>query len=343
MTLPEYVDQTGTADAGTTRGIPAAGAARVMSPSEASALASTIERAVTTVIEGKVAEIRLALTVLLAGGHLLVEDVPGVGKTALATSLAKAISAHVNRIQFTPDLLPSDVTGSGVLTGTSRTFEFQPGPVFANIVVADEINRASPKTQSALLEAMAERHVTVDGVTHDLPDPFIVLATQNPFDMEGTFILPEAQRDRFMVRMSMGYPSREAELAMVQRRERTDPAAALRPVASIDDVRTMCAAVGAMYVAPSVEQYAVDLVRATREHERVRVGASPRATLHLIRAAKAWALLRGREFVVPDDIARLAVPVLAHRLSLMGHSRGQADAEAVVHRIAATVPAPTGV
>lgn len=307
--------------------------------------AAALQSAVSTVIIGKQAQVRLAVTVLLAGGHLLVEDVPGVGKTVLAKTLAKAMDAEVHRIQFTPDMLPSDVTGVAVYDQRHGEFEFQPGPVFANIVIGDEINRASPKTQSALLECMEERQVSVDGVTHRLPDPFTVFATQNPSEMEGTYALPEAQRDRFMARMSMGYPVREAELSMLQSRSHTDPLSQLRPVVTAAQVRAMIEQISQVYVAGSLNQYVVDLARATREHDAVRVGASPRAALHLIRAAKASAAIAGREYVVPDDVRGLLTAVFAHRL-VIGARGGrqqssQAEAERILGQIAAQVPAPT--
>lgn len=308
-------------------------------------LATTLRAAVESVVVGKPEQVRLAVTVLLAGGHLLVEDVPGVGKTVLAKTLARAMDSKVHRIQFTPDMLPSDVTGVAIYNQRSQEFEFQPGPVFANIVIGDEINRASPKTQSALLECMEERQVSVDGHTHRLPDPFAVFATQNPSEMEGTYPLPEAQRDRFMARMSMGYPGRDAELAMLEGRDRVDPLASLRPVVTAAQVREMIAQVHDVFVAPSLKRYVVDLARATREHEAVRVGVSPRATLHLVRAAKAAAAIAGRHYVVPDDIKSLLVPVFAHRLVIGtrgGRQLGSQDeAVRVLAQIAEQVPAPT--
>lgn len=308
--------------------------------------AARLQEAVSSVVVGKPEQVRLAVTVLLAGGHLLVEDVPGVGKTVLAKTLAKSMSSKVNRIQFTPDMLPSDVTGVAIFDQRKSEFEFQPGPVFANVVIGDEINRASPKTQSALLECMEERQVSVDGQTHHLPDPFTVFATQNPSEMEGTYPLPEAQRDRFMARISMGYPDRESELQMLESRDRVDPLASLEPVVSAVQVRTMISQVQDVFVAPSVKQYVVDLARATREHEAVRVGVSPRASLHLLRAAKASAAITGRSYVVPDDVRDLLVRVFAHRLvtgSRAGRkSSSYAEASRILEQIAAQVPAPTG-
>jgi MoxR-like ATPase len=266
------------------------------------------------VIEGKTATVRLALAVLLAEGHLLIEDVPGVGKTKLAKALARSIDCSVRRIQFTPDLLPSDVTGVSVYNQENHDFEFKPGAVFANLVVGDEINRASPKTQSALLECMEERQVTVDGVTYELQIPFMVIATQNPIEMEGTYPLPEAQRDRFTARIAMGYPDVGAELAMLDVHGGADPINRLRPVSDAATVRRLIATVRSVHVADAVKQYAVDLVTATREAPDLRLGASPRATLQLLRTARAVAALEGRDYVLPDDLQALAVPVLAHRL-----------------------------
>ncbi|MEV0729978.1 MoxR family ATPase [Polymorphospora sp. NPDC050346] len=266
------------------------------------------------VIEGKTATVRLALAVLLAEGHLLIEDVPGVGKTKLAKALARTIDCSVRRIQFTPDLLPSDVTGVSVYNQETHDFEFKPGAVFANLVVGDEINRASPKTQSALLECMEERQVTVDGTTYELQSPFMVIATQNPIEMEGTYPLPEAQRDRFTARIAMGYPDAGAELAMLDVHGGADPLHALRPAADAVTVRRLIATVRDVHVADAVKQYAVDLVTATREAPDLRLGASPRATLQLLRTARAVAALDGRDYVLPDDLQTLAVPVLAHRI-----------------------------
>jgi MoxR-like ATPase len=276
--------------------------------------AHRVATAVESVIEGKAEAVRLALTVLLAEGHVLIEDVPGVGKTMLAKALARSTDCSVRRIQFTPDLLPSDITGVSAYNQERREFEFKPGPVFANIVVGDEINRASPKTQSALLECMEERQVTVDGTTYPLAPPFMVIATQNPIEMEGTYPLPEAQRDRFTARISMGYPSAESELAMLDAHGSSSPLEALEPVARAEDMRELTAAVRKVHVADALKQYVIKLVTATRSAPELRLGASPRATLHLLRASRARAALDGRDFVIPDDVQALALPVLAHRL-----------------------------
>ena len=277
-------------------------------------VAHGVGAAVESVIEGKSEAIRLALTVLLAEGHLLIEDVPGVGKTMLAKALARSTGCSVRRIQFTPDLLPSDITGVSAYNQERREFEFKPGPVFANIVVGDEINRASPKTQSALLECMEERQVTVDGRTYTLTPPFMVIATQNPIEMEGTYPLPEAQRDRFTARISMGYPSAESELAMLDAHGSSSPLDTLEPVARAEDIRDLITAVRTVHVAEALKQYVIRLVAATRTSPDLRLGASPRATLHLLRAGRARAALDGRDFVIPDDMQALALPVLAHRL-----------------------------
>jgi MoxR-like ATPase len=273
-----------------------------------------VRQAIEGVIEGKRGPIDLALVTLLAEGHLLVEDVPGVGKTMLAKALGRSIACTVRRVQFTPDLLPSDITGVSIFNQETRDFEFKPGGIFANIVVGDEINRASPKTQSALLESMEERQVSVDGTTYLLETPFMVVATQNPIEMEGTYPLPEAQRDRFMIRIEMGYPTPNSELDMLDSHGSTDPLAALQPVTDAAAVRGMIDAVKTVYLSPAVKHYIVQIVNATRNSRDLRLGASPRATLQLLRASRAFAALSGRDYVSPDDVSALAVPVLAHRV-----------------------------
>jgi MoxR-like ATPase len=304
-------------------------------------VAGRIRTSIETVIEGKPEVAKLALVVLLSDGHLLIEDVPGVGKTMLAKALARSIDCSVRRIQFTPDLLPSDVTGVSVFNQDSRQFEFRPGGIFANIVVGDEINRASPKTQSALLECMEERQVTVDGTTYVLDSPFMVVATQNPIEMEGTYALPEAQRDRFMARVSMGYPVESAEIAMLDSHTRTNPLDDLEPVTDAAEIRKLIDIVAQVYVSQPVQRYAVALTTATRRSPELMLGASPRATLHLVRAAKASAALAGRDFVVPDDIQELAVQVLSHRiLTTVEASMSGRTPEAALRQIVAGVPMP---
>lgn len=313
---------------------------------EAHDLTRRIVANVESVISGKTDAVRMALTVVLAGGHLLLEDVPGVGKTMLARTLGTSVGSKVNRIQFTPDLLPSDVTGVSVYNQVERRFEFSPGPIFANIVIGDEINRASPKTQSALLESMEERQVTVDGTTYPLARPFTVIATQNPIEMEGTYALPEAQRDRFMARISMGYPSAEAEVAILTRRETANPLDAIDAVVSNEQLVRVISTVDATYVSPAVTHYAVAIARATRDHPDLRLGASPRSTLQLVRAARALAVIEGYEFVLPDHVDRLVVPVLGHRLvatnKALGHT-GDSDAflSSLLDDLVAATPVPS--
>ncbi|MCG3752829.1 MoxR family ATPase [Amycolatopsis sp. Poz14] len=302
-------------------------------------IAANVER----VLVGKPDVIRIALVTLLAEGHLLVEDVPGVGKTSLAKALARSIDCTVSRVQFTPDLLPSDVTGVSIYNRQTGEFEFRPGPVFANIVVGDEINRASPKTQSALLECMEEHQVTVDTSTYRLGAPFMVIATQNPIEMEGTYALPEAQRDRFTARVSIGYPDQQAELAMVDEHSGHNPLADLEPVSDGETMLRLIETVRGVHIAPEVRRYAVDVVSATRQVPEIRLGASPRATLHLVRAARAQAALSGRDYVVPDDLHTVAVPVLAHRLVLTTEAHAaRRSATDVVRAVLHRVPVPQG-
>jgi MoxR-like ATPase len=277
--------------------------------------ASRFVENVETVVHGKTDEIKLVLSALICGGHVLFEDVPGTAKTVLARAIAGSIDGATNaRIQCTPDLQPTDVTGLSVFNQRERDFEFRPGPVFANVVLVDEINRAMPKTQSALLEAMAEQQVTGDGVTRPLPDPFLVLATENPIEQEGTFPLPEAQLDRFFLKTALGYPGEDDELRIVEEQVNAHPLAALRPVVSLDEVRELRRAVTEVYIDPLLRRWVIRLVRATREADGVAIGASVRGSLALERAARAWALMNGRSFVTPVDVERLFLPIVMHRI-----------------------------
>jgi MoxR-like ATPase len=303
-----------------------------------SALLGNVER----VIQGKREQVHLALVCLLAEGHLLIEDVPGVGKTSLAKAIAASIGGTCHRIQFTPDLLPSDVSGVSVWNRTANEFEFRPGGIFANIVLADEINRASPKTQSALLEAMEERQVTVDAHTYRLPRPFMVIATQNPIELEGTYPLPEAQLDRFLMRIPMGYPARDAELAILEAQgEQSVSVDSLAPVASAIDIADAAALVAGVHVAREVRDYVLDLVAASRRHPDLLLGASPRGSLSLQRAARALAASFGRDYVIPDDVKRVLPAVLEHRLMLAPDAQLRGvSANDVVRSIMAAVPVP---
>ena len=305
------------------------------------AVTGKVRTAIESVIEGKRAAVDLALTVLLAEGHLLVEDVPGVGKTMLAKALGRSIDCSVRRLQFTPDLLPSDITGVSVFNQETRDFEFKPGGIFANIVVGDEINRASPKTQSALLESMEERQVSVDGTTYLLDRPFMVIATQNPIEMEGTYPLPEAQRDRFTARIAIGYPTPNAELDMLDSHGTSDPLAELEPVTDGRTIKGLIDAVKTVYVSPAVKHYLVQVVNATRTSRDLRLGASPRATLQLLRVSRAAAALAGRDYVSPDDVAGLATSVLAHRvLPSTDAQLARRTVDDVVAHLVATVHLP---
>ena len=293
------------------------------------------------VIVGKRQEVEFALIALVCQGHLLIEDVPGVGKTVLAKSLARSIGCSFKRIQFTPDLLPSDVTGVSIYNQKTGEFEFRSGPVIAQIVLADEINRATPKTQASLLEAMEERQITVDGRTYPLPRPFMVLATQNPIEYEGTFPLPEAQLDRFMMRVRLGYPAREEEVTVLDRQQYGHPVEDLDQVASAEDLLTAQAAVREIHVAPELRQYIVDIAAASRHHDDVYLGASPRGSLALFRGAQARALLAGRDYALPDDVKALAEPTLAHRLILNPSARVKGvSASAIVAEILRTQAVP---
>src|SRR5258705_1061135 len=303
-----------------------------------------LQAAVETVIRGKSEAVRLAIITLIAGGHLLVEDVPGVGKTTLAHALARALDCSFQRIQFTSDLLPSDVLGLSVYNQHSSVFEWKPGPVFANVVLADEINRTTPKTQSALLEAMAERHVTVEGVTHALPAPFIVLATQNPIEHHGTYPLPESQLDRFMLRLRIGYPEPVDEQRILRDRENADRLTKLGPVMTSHEVIELQHAVASVSVDDSLVHYLMRIVASTRDSEMLDLGVSPRATLSLFRAAQALALGEERSYCIPDDIKRLVVPVFAHRIVVSSRFssslRRSEEAEAVLNEILKTVSVP---
>lgn len=303
-----------------------------------------LQRAVETVIKGKPEAIRLAIVTLIAGGHLLVEDVPGVGKTTLAHALARALDCTFQRIQFTSDLLPSDVIGLSIYNQHSGVFEWKPGPVFANVVLADEINRTTPKTQSALLEAMAERHVTVEGETHNLPSPFIVLATQNPIEHHGTYPLPESQLDRFMLRLRIGYPAAADEELILRDREFSDPLSELEPVMNSREVIELQRAVATVAVDDSLVHYLMRIVAATRDSEMLDLGVSPRGTLALFRAAQAYALVEERNYCIPDDIKRLVVPIFAHRITVSSRFssslRRSEEAEAVLIEILKTVSVP---
>lgn len=300
-------------------------------------------RNIERVIVGKRATVELAVISLLCQGHLLIEDVPGVGKTMLARSLARSLGCTFSRIQFTPDMLPSDVTGVSVYNQVSREFEFRSGPVMAQIVLADEINRATPKTQAALLEAMEERQVTVDGVTHQLPRPFMVLATQNPIEYEGTFPLPEAQLDRFLLRVKLGYPLAEDEIQVLERQQFRHPIQELEKVISVEEISQAQEEVKKVYVAPGVKRYIVELTRRTREFPEVYLGASPRGSLTLYRAGQARAAMLGRDFVLPDDVKALVEPSLGHRVILGPAARlRNLSAAEVVEEILNSVPVPGG-
>jgi MoxR-like ATPase len=293
------------------------------------------------VIIGKHREVELALIALLCQGHVLIEDVPGVGKTMLARAVAKSLGCSFRRIQFTPDMLPTDVTGTSIFNQQSREFEFRPGPIVAQVVLTDEINRATPKTQSALLEAMEERQISVDGVTYAMPQPFLVLATQNPIEYEGTFPLPEAQLDRFMMRIHLGYPSAQEEVQMLDAQQRIHPIEQVRQVVSAQELVNAQQAVREIYVDRLIKEYIVSVVEATRRHPDVYLGASPRGSLALVKTTQAKAAMRGRDFVSPDDVKELADATLAHRLILSPAARlRHVDARGIVSEIVNSVPVP---
>jgi MoxR-like ATPase len=304
-------------------------------------LGDRIIQSISRVIVGKQAAIELLVTALVADGHVLVEDMPGLGKTLLAKSLARSIGATFKRVQFTPDLLPSDITGFNIYNQQAGEFSFQPGPVMTHVLLADEINRTIPRTQSSLLESMEERQVTVDGRTYPLPRPFFVMATQNPIELEGTFPLPEAQLDRFLLRLRLGYPARNEEIAILERFQETDPLQALAAVAAPAEVAELQEARKKVRLSEPVRDYITDLVRATRTSPALRLGASPRGSLGLMRAGQALAALRGRDYVLPDDVKRLAVPVLAHRLILREEERLRGETqEHIIEEIVSRLPVP---
>ncbi len=296
---------------------------------------------VSTVIVGKNQAIELVVVALLSNGHVLIEDVPGVGKTSLAKTIARSVGLSFNRVQFTPDLLPSDITGVTIFNQKTHEFEFRQGPIMAQIVLADEVNRATPKTQSALLEAMEEQQVTVDGVTYELPNPFLVLATQNPIEYEGTFPLPEAQLDRFLARVNLGYPDRNDEIKVLVNQQNDHPIDDVKQVVTTDDLRDAQTAVKDVYVDELVYSYIVDIVRATREHADVYLGSSPRGSLGLFRASQALAAVNGNDYVLPDDVKRLAEPVLSHRMIVSPAARiRNVDTRGIVEEILERVPVP---
>jgi MoxR-like ATPase len=295
---------------------------------------------ISTAVHGKRDAIEFAVIALLAEGHLLIEDVPGVGKTSLAKGLAASIDCSWKRVQFTPDLLPTDLVGVSIYERSNEQFRFQPGPLFANIVLADEINRASPKTQSALLEAMEERQVSADGITHPLAPPFMVIATQNPVEQEGTYRLPESQLDRFLLRISLGYPGRTAEMAILDQQGSAETLRELQPVVSAAEILEMMATVRKVYLAAALKSYMVDIAEASRRHSAIELGLSPRATLQLSAAARGHAAAKGRDYATPDDVKAVAPSALAHRLLLRAGSNARTSAEEAIRELLAEVPVP---
>ena len=310
---------------------------------EVKTFAQNVIANVERVIVGKRDAIELAVIALLCQGHLLIEDVPGVGKTMLARSLARSLDCSFNRIQFTPDMLPSDVTGVSIYNQATSAFEFRPGPVMAQIVLADEINRATPKTQSALLEAMQEAQLTVDGVTHHLPRPFMVLATQNPIEYEGTFRLPEAQMDRFLMRIKLGYPRLDDEIDVLDRQQYRHPVEDLEAVSSAEDVIAAQDAIRSVFISPEIKRYIVEIIQGTRAHDEVYLGSSPRGSLALYRTSQARAALRGRDYVLPDDVKALVGPVLGHRVIMgSGAQLRELTPDAIIEDILANLVVPGG-
>ena len=304
-------------------------------------LVNTLIENVSNVIVGKSDAVELVLVALISNGHVLIEDVPGVGKTMLVRSIATSTGCDYRRMQFTPDLLPSDVTGASIFNQQTGEFNFRPGPIMAQIVLADEINRATPKTQSALLEAMGEQQVTVEGVTRQLPNPFMVMATQNPIEYEGTFPLPEAQLDRFFMRISLGYPDAEQEVAIMDRRENGDPIDSLKAVCTPDDISKLQIAAEEVFIDALVKQYIVELSNATRLHPEAALGVSPRASINLMKGGKAYAMLHDRDYVVPDDIKAIAIPTLAHRVLLTPSARmREVTQETVINDVLNQVSVP---
>jgi MoxR-like ATPase len=305
-----------------------------------STLFGAIAANIGTIVQGKPEAVEFALIGFLSEGHVLIEDVPGVGKTSLAKALAASVDCTWKRVQFTPDLLPTDLVGVAIYERSTEQFRFQRGPLFANIVLADEINRASPKTQSALLEAMEERQVSVDGVSHQLPPPFMVIATQNPVEQEGTYRLPESQLDRFLLRISLGYPGRTAEMSILDGRGAAELLRELQPVVTTAEVLGMIATVRSVYLAAALKSYMVDIAEASRRHSAIELGLSPRATLQLAAATRGFAAAKGRDYATPDDVKTMAVAALAHRLVLKAGSNARSTAEDAIRELLAEVPVP---